>query len=419
MISNLASAKELWSITAKHGATQNRIYGFSGSFDKVYDNKDSLELCIFSIAAKDKGKEVGYIFDNSSDNAHSWERIRDYIGGGHRKYLVYLDDQSTVKNMILSLYSGQPMGTKHGRSKVVMDKPRYIMEDGTKIYDLRIGNLYPPTERIPFYSNGYLAYEGKDIRAHFNGRSFFTEYDPLLYAGLYSSVTRWKLNYGTREKEKQNDNPMLVCMVSDFIEEVAIAYAEIIYQYHHNVNGLSLIDPRKDGIGFAQKLIKNHKDMMDAGLVCDHLTENRSNNYSWALAMVPNNFNATFGERSAIAKPWYFYTIWDKRSFCYRVEFGIDDGTRHEERRYSFVTLDERTKDGKYLYKELFSTFRQRIGPECAHTEDETYLRYWGNPERTYNVDNPLVAMSKKPTEAYPYAFSTFSDGDIAKLTII
>lgn len=406
MISDLVSVKELWSITAKHGGTQNKIYGFSGSLNKPYNDTESPTLCIFSITATDSGKEIGYVFNNASEKVHSWERIRDYIGGGHRKHLVYFDERSSVKNIALSLYNGQSLDTKHGRSKAIMDKPRYTMEDGTEIYDLRIGNLYPPTERVPIYSNGYLAHEGKDIRAYFNGRSFFTEYNPLLYAGLCSSVARWKLNYGTREKEKQNDNPMLVCMVSDFTEEVAIAFAEIIYQYHHNVNGLSLIDPRKDGIGFAKKLIQNHKDMMGAGLVCDHLTENRSNNYSWALAMVPNNFNATFGERSAIAKPYFFYTVWDKKSFYYRIKFGADDGVNCWEQRYSLMTLDEQTTDGKYAYKEMFVAFLEKIGSQYASTEAETYLRHWSNPKHVYDADNPLIVTLKEPIEVYSHTFS-------------
>lgn len=419
MINDLVAVKELWSITAKHGGTQNRIYGFSGGLDKPYDDAEPPMLCIFSIVATDSGKEMGYIFNNAFEKVHSWARIRDYIGGGHRKYLIYLDDQSAVKNMILSLYSGESMGTKHGRSKTIIDKPRYIMEDGTEIYDLRIGNLFPPTAHVPMYGNGYLAHEGEDIRAHFNGRSFFTEYDPLLYAGLCASVTRWKLNYGTREKEKQSDNPMLVCMVSDSVESIAISFAEIIYQYHHNVNGISMIDPRKDGVKFAHQLIQNHRDMMDFDLVCDHLTENRANNYSWALAMVPNNLNATFGERSAVAKPYFFYTVWDKKSFCYLVNFGFNDGTHHWHRQYSFLTLYDKTEAGKYLYKEIYSSFRKKINPEYADTEDETYLRYWGDPIRAYDKGNPLTSMLKKSKGTRPYALSSFCGDDIANLPII
>lgn len=405
MICELSATKELWCISAKHGATQNRIYGFSGSFGTPYNDEESPALCIFAVKAIGSEKEVGYVFNNSSDEAHSWRRIGNYIGGGRRKHLVYLDNRSAVKNIILSLYSGQPMETKHGKSKIIVNKPCHIMEDGTEIYDFRIGNLIPSMEHIPLYSNGYLAHDGKDIRAQFNGKSFFTEYDPSLYAGLCASVARWKVNYGTREKEKQNNNPMLVCMVSDSTESVAIAYAEIIYQYHHNVNGLSLIDPCKDGVGFARQVIQNHKDMMDAGLVCDHLTENRANNYSWALAMVPNNFNATFGERAAIAKPYFFYTVWDKKSFCYRIKFGMDDGAYHWEQRYSLVSLDELMKGGKYLYKEIFSEFLKRIGPEFAHTGEETYLRYWSDPKHTYVEDNPLIGILKELIEAYPRSF--------------
>lgn len=208
---------------------------------------------------------------------------------------------------------------------------------------------------------------------------------------------------------------MLVCMVSDFVESVQIAFGEIVYQYHHNVNGISLIDPREDGIRFAQKLIQNHKDMMDAGLVCDHLTEERSNNYSWALAMLPNNFNAPFGERSAVAKPYFFFTVWDKKSFYYRVKFGIDDNKLHWERQYSFVTLDEQTKNGKYLYKEMFSTFLKRIGPEYAHTEAETFLREWSAPERVHDKDNPLTATLGASTFIETKAYS-FNKRDLDEL---
>lgn len=148
---------------------------------------------------------------------------------------------------------------------------------------------------------------------------------------------------------------------------------------------------------------------MDAGLVCDHLTENRSNNYSWALAMVPNNFNATFGERSAIAKPYFFYTVWDKKSFCYRIKFGADDGVNCWEQRYSLMTLDEQTTGGKYAYKEMFIAFLKKIGSQYASTEAETYLRHWSDPKYAYDVDNPLIVTLKEPIEVYSHTFSANS----------
>jgi hypothetical protein len=405
------STKELWSIASRAKKVRNTIYGFSGDLKKPYNNDDKSQpnLCIFAVATADS--EIGYLFDNGEDEAHQWERIKDYIA--HDRHYVYPDRQSDVANMILSLYNGQPMGTKYGRSKCIMSEPRY--DDGTKIYDFRKNNLFSADSRISLYSNGYLAHEDNRIRAQFNGHSFLTHYDPILYNGIRTSVTRWKVNHGTRQKEKLANNPMLVGMVSDSDKSTAIAFAEIIYQYSRNVNGLALAGYHPDSTIFARKLIQNHKAIREAGLVCDHLTENRCNNFPWALALIPENLNKHFGERAAIAKPYFFFTVWDAKALIYKVKLGIMDDDVCWERRYSFLSLDEQ-RDGKFLYKEIFSAFKQKIGSEYTHTDGETYLRQWGDPERAYDTDNPLTAMVDEPTDTYPDALVAYSVHDLDEM---
>lgn len=401
------AVKELWSMVSKHGGTVNRIYGFSGAMRTPYQKADDPILCILTVTTDNR--EIGFIFNNG-DGAHSWKRIRDYIGGGHRKNTLYMNEMLPVRaqNLILDLYNSKPMGTKHGRVKKIMSKPIITSNDGLELYDFRESNLFPAEKRIPIYKNGYFAIEGDHIRAQFNGKAFFTEYDPRLYAGICRSAIGWKVNPGTRGKEIEQNNPMLVCVVSDLQQSVAIAFAEIVCQYHQNLNGLADIEPRQGGYQFAQKLIANHLELRKNGLVCDHLTENRANNFSWAVAMVPEGLNKRFGNRAAIAKPYFFFTIFDKRSFSYKVALGFDDGTQHWERRYSFIGLDEQRGREKYLYKEIFKTFKAKIGPDYAQTDGETFLRKWSVPELMYDKKNPLTATLSTLTciETEAYSFS-------------
>ncbi len=401
------AVKELWSMVSKHGGTINRIYGFSGAMRTPYQEADDPSLCILTVTTNNR--EIGFIFNNGG-GAHSWGRIKDYIDGGHRKNTLYMNEMLSIyaQNLILALYNGKPMGTKHGKVKKIMRKPIITSDDGVELYDFRENNLFSAEKRIPIYKNGYLASEGDHIRAQFNGKAFFTEYDPRLYAGICRSAISWKVNPGTRDKEIEEDNPMLVCMVSDLQQRVAISFAEIVCQYHQNLNGLADIEPRQGGYQFAEKLIANHLELRKNGLVCDHLTENRANNYSWALAIVPERLNKNFGSRSAIAKPYFFFTIFDKKSLSYRVILGFDDGTQHWERRYSFIGLDEQRGREKYLYKEIFRAFKAEIGQIYAHTKGKTFLREWSAPERVHDKDNPLTATLSASTciETDAYSFS-------------
>jgi len=408
------AVKELWSMASKHGGTINRIYGFSGATRTPYQEEDVPILCILTVTANNR--EIGFIFNNG-DDAQSWERIRDYIGGGHRKNTLYMNEMLLfhVQNLILGLYNSEPMGTKHGRMKKIMSEPIITSDDGVELYDFRKNNLFPAEKRIPIYKNGYLASEEDHIRAQFNGKAFFTEYDPRLYAGIYRSTISWKINPGTRDKEVEKDNPMLVCMVSDLQQRVAISFAEIVCQYHQNLNGLADIEPRQGGYQFAEKLIANHWELRKNGLVCDHLTENRANNFSWALAMLPDELNKRFGNRAAIAKPYFFFTIFDKKSLSYRVVLGFDDGTQHWERRYSFISLDEQRGREKYLYREIFKAFKAKIGPTYAQTDGETFLREWSAPERVHDKGNPLTATLDASTFIETSAYS-FSKHDLDEL---
>lgn len=410
------AVKELWSMASKHGGTNNCIYGFSGAMKTPYQETDNPILCVLTVAANDR--EIGFIFNNG-DGAHSWERIRDYICGGHRKNTLYMNEMlpTHAQNLILALYNSEPMGTKHGKVKKIMNKPIIVSDDGVELYDFRENNMFPAEKRIPIYKNGYLASEGDLIRAQFNGKAFFTEYDPRLYAGICRSAINWKVNPGTRDKEIKQDNPMLVCMVSDLQQSVAISFAEIVCQYHRNLNGLADIEPRQGGYQFAEKLIANHLELRKNGLVCDHLTENRANNFSWAVAMVPEGLNKNFGNRSAIAKPYFLFTIFDKKRFSYRVALGFDDGTQHWERRYSFIGLDEQRGQEKYLYKEIFKAFKAKIGPDYAQTDGETFLREWSAPERVHDKDNPLTASLSTSTciEIEAYSFSKHDLDELPK----
>lgn len=94
---------------------------------------------------------------------------------------------------------------------------------------------------------------------------------------------------------------------------------------------------------------------------------------------------------------------------------GFDDGTKHWERRYSFISLDEQIGCEKYLYKEIFKAFKAKIGEDYTQTDDETFLRKWSAPERAYDKDNPLTAKPSALTYIETEAHS-FNKHDLDEL---
>ncbi len=134
--------------------------------------------------------------------------------------------------------------------------------------------------------------------------------------------------------------------------------------------------------------------------VVDHLTENTTNNYTWALAAMPHGVNAALRGRSDIIAPYYFYTVNDvERGYilvhCGVLGYGVDWRLRFDDltdqaeaELYKSCVLDfcAKARAAKYT--------RQDAGDRCL-------LNYWGDPQRAYDPDNPLTQMLHDPLDLY------------------
>lgn len=253
--------------------------------------------------------------------------------------------------------------------------------------------------------------KGDDLVVQVDNRSFYTTYDPLFHKILTNTSRGYKVNQGTRPKEKAADNPALILRVQNgYGQTKDIAFAEMAYQFFSGFDSLREIAETGDWVETSRKIVQNHFFLSSYNQVCDHMTENRSNNHPWAVGMIPQSLNRKIGSRTSIGFPYYFLTWRDMRTGIYRVKFGMDDGQVCWERRYQLESLGElgwQYGDGP-IYSTIFRAFQRRIGKKYMCETGETCLRKWGNPIYAHDPENPFLIADMEPLSFYQRAVVQF-----------
>lgn len=256
-----------------------------------------------------------------------------------------------------------------------------------------------------------ILHKDNDLVVQANNRSFYTAYDPLFHEILVNTVRGYKVNQGTRPEEKAADNPALVLRVKNgYGPAIDVAFAELVYQFFSGFDSLREIAETGDWVETSRKIVTNHFFLSSCGLVCDHLVEHRTNNFSWAVGLVPQSLNKTIGSRASIGFPYYFLTWRDMRTGIYRMEFGMNDGQVRWERRYYLESLGElgwKSGDGP-IYSTIFRAFQRRIGEKYTCATGETCLRKWGNPIYAHDPENPFLIADMEPLAMYKCAVVQF-----------
>ena len=228
---------------------------------------------------------------------------------------------------------------------------------------------------------------------------------------MSNTIQGYKVNPGTRPEEKAANNPSLILRVKNgYGPTKDIAFAEIVYQFFSGLDSLREIAETGDWTKTSRKIVQNHFFLSSYNQVCDHLTENRANNYPWAVGMIPQSLNKTIGSRASIGYPYYFLTMRDVHTGIYKIKLGVNNGQVCWERRYQLENLGElgwQCGDGP-IYTTIFRAFQRRIGKKNSSTTGETCLRKWGNPVYAHDPDNPFVIAGMESLSIYPRAVDQF-----------
>lgn len=213
--------------------------------------------------------------------------------------------------------------------------------------------------------NDFIVRKGDDLVIQVNDYAFCTTYDPLLHKVLGNVIRGYKVNQGTRPEEKAANNPALIFRVKNgYGPTKDIAFAEIVHQFFSGFDSLREIAETGDWVEMSRKIVQNHFFLSSYNQVCDHMTENRSNNHPWAVGMIPQSLNKSIGSRASIGYPYYFLTMRDTHTGIYKIELGVNDGQICWERRYQLDSLSElgwQCGDG-LIYSTIFRAFQRRIG---------------------------------------------------------
>lgn len=259
--------------------------------------------------------------------------------------------------------------------------------------------------------NDLIVRKGNDLVIQVNDYAFYTTYDPLLHKVLGNVIRGYKVNQGTRPEEKAADNPALIFRVKNgYGPTKDITFAETVHQFFSGFDSLREIAETEDWIETSRKIVQNHFFLSSYNQVTDHLTENRANNYPWAVGMIPQSLNKTIGSRASIGYPYYFLTMRDTHTGIYKIKLGVNDGQICWERRYQLDSLGElgwQCGDGP-IYSTIFRAFQRRIGKKNISATEETCLRKWGNPAYAHDQDNPFLIMDMEPLSIYPRAVVQF-----------
>lgn len=414
---NSQALKELWSIPGKHKGMRNILYGVPENPLIPYNDGENPKSCVFAVRGR-KGKEVGYLFDNIlKDEIQLRYIITDKIGDN----ALRMDNarQYLLGEIFAGYHNMTVKATKQANARTIRNDPCWWF-DGVPVYDFRKENLVSDTVLSSEFSNASILRSDRDIMISCGDSLFWTEYNPDFYLALHC-VRGWKLNRGRSEDRKKGEAALVATLVATN-KRTDVAFAEIVWQFHKGI-----IDTSR----FAESVIENHDRLIESGLVIDHLTHRRTNNYSWALAAIPDALNHAMSGRDKIAPPFYFHTVYDKFIGKFRVHLGAFG--MGWERRYLFDDINYRNPDddifassypvpkgrtGYTLYAALFDKFSQTIGKKYLDSDRVSYLRFWSDPERVRDKRNMLVSVLDKPLDTYTNAIDGIGEdwNDLARI---
>ncbi|MGE9970920.1 hypothetical protein [Candidatus Pseudoscillospira sp. SGI.172] len=203
------------------------------------------------------------------------------------------------------------------------------------------------------------------------------------------------------------DNPKynvyLFTATPELYRAVIVPFATIVWAYRHGLI--------PDNVKAEKAILAAHKYFTTMELEVDHLTENKSNNCLYALALVHGNTNTSLGDRrNSIKEPFFFYTAYRHDVSKLLVKCGFDQDNQHYERRFFF----DLTRKGEEEYRKCFNEFKKKAeaaGYLTKEPEKDNLLSYWADPCRPGAENNPLAKLPTEPLPSfYKYSNGAFND---------
>lgn len=285
--------------------------------------------------------------------------------------LYYLQDSGASK---IKLANRQGINIV---SKIRDENEANLLKENT-VFDLSAGNIKSEVRGASAYNMGTIFYDGSNIGISYNGEIFYTNYEKKLLT-LLKKVRSWSVEGKEALRAEMGKS---------------VPFAAIVWAYHHG-----LIPDEADANA---AIMKGYDRLMEQGLEVDHLTENKRNNYLYALAAVPKRINSTLQNfRTCIKKPYYFYTVYSLPTQRLLVKCGFYNDVNSWEKKFSFDLSDGAGADEYLVCFSAFKEMARCAGAFSNDPEGTSMLAYWADTRRAQDRENPLTELLAEPLENF------------------
>lgn len=305
--------------------------------------------------------------------------------------------QKRIEEVLFSLYNQNAAGFRiriANRKKIRFANYNSIPADeakllqNNKVLELTKHNIRGDDVGTNVHTNGTFFVDADSrIVGTCNGKFYFTDYAAGLF-DLLQKIGVWAVTKGA---------------LKAVVGTARVPFATIVWAYHH---GLIPEDVEAD-----KAILAVHRFFTTMELEVDHLTENKSNNCLYALALVHGNTNTSLGNRrNSIKEPFFFYTAYRHDVSKLLVKCGFDQDNQHYERRFFF----DLTRKGEEEYRKCFNEFKKKAeaaGYLTKEPEKDNLLSYWADHCRPGEENNPLAKLPTEPLASfYKYSNGAFND---------
>lgn len=307
-----------------------------------------------------------------------------------------------IEEVLYSLYYQKPLNTSGlkikiaNRKRISFTSYGFMPADEAELFQrytvigLTKNNIRSAEQETYVHTNGVF-YHGPAFSADGNvvsfngivgtckGEAFFTDYDAGLFS-LLQKISAWDISHRGALQAKVGGSKT--------------PFSTIVWAWHHGLIS--------DSIEADKAILAAHRYYSTLGLEVDHLTESKSNNCLYALALVHRDINISLGaRRTSIKEPFYFYTVYSHKVNKLLVKCGFDDGKQHYERQFAF---DLPTSKNDTAYRECFNAFKGKAkAAGCLTTEPEkdNLVCYWADPCRAGSEGDPHIALLEAPLNRF------------------
>lgn len=307
--------------------------------------------------------------------------------------------QKRIEEILYSLYYQKPViqGLKikiANRKGIGFSSYNFMSADEAKllqhnvVIELTKRNIRSDDMGTHVHTNGTFCLDSANrIVGTCAGMFFYTDYAAGLF-DLLQKIGVWTVTKGA---------------LKAVIGKAKVPFATIVWAYRHGLI--------PDNVKAEKAILAAHKYFTTMELEVDHLTENKSNNCLYALALVHGNINTSLGDRrNSIKEPFFFYTAYRHDVSKLLVKCGFDQDNQHYERRFFF----DLTRKGEEEYRKCFNEFKKKAeaaGYLTKEPEKDNLLSYWADPCRPGEENNPLAKLPTEPLPSfYKYSNGAFND---------